>query len=114
MTSHNSQNPLDPRQSYVAAEVAGSRGRESLGRQVEHEVQGTEDLPERIVAQVPVFETPDYTTRLELFVEPNYDTEKFDVGPMPGQVVTMKNIVLERIAKELAEVTDVKVLIGNP
>jgi hypothetical protein len=64
------------------------RAKETLGKRVEAQVQGVDELPDEIDVTIPLYREIDeqQTYSLRLFIEPDLRNQVFEVGPFPGEV----------------------------
>ena len=99
--------------------ATAEHGRESLGQEVLAEVSGTEDLPEELNLQVPVYRDVGRTTVYTVKCAVEIDTVQatFCVTPLPGQLDLAQESALTAIRDELVKglsSTSVPIYAGNP
>lgn len=92
-------------------------GKESLGREVEDEVQGRTDIPERFVLLSPVFllaNSPVLPIRMGL--EINVETCQLAIRPLPDEIVKAERETHDWIHTELvaAVADETEVFYGSP
>jgi hypothetical protein len=78
-------------------------GKESLGRAVENEVQGTTQIPETFRVNVPIFANAYETHRVSVRLSLEIDTtaETFTVAPLPGELQAATIEMQRRIGADL-------------
>lgn len=95
------------------------RGKESLGRAVEMEVQSAEDIPEHFDLTMPVYANPgirnESETTVRLHVDIDIENETFWVGPVADALEIAMQAVHMRLAAILRDqLPGVQVFFGRP
>lgn len=81
-----------------------AHGKESLGRKVEQEVQGTTELPEEITASLRVYSTRgcDYVGSVPLAITVDYESEKIGLRPIGDALQAAEDAAQASIANMLS------------
>lgn len=91
-------------------------GKESLGRSVEAVVQSTDQIPEQLVFNEPLFTWNgfDSATSIKMNIEIDVEEQRFRCYPAANEVEFARNVVFRRIAETIhTEQPEVPVYIGN-
>ena len=91
--------------------------RESLGKSIEAEVQGTSDLPEDLVVSVPIYETAGerQTYSVRLLLEYDAQAQRILVTPEPGLLAELEETHQADIRSRLeAGLIEVPAYFGKP
>lgn len=92
-------------------------GKESLGRSIEAEISGAENIPEYVTMSCPVYDAPDLSQKYPVVcsVEINAMAGTFRICPLPGQLEAAIHAAQDLIHNRLLEAIDSQeVLYGAP
>ena len=93
------------------------RGRESLGKSVESQVQGTADLPEELMVTVPIYSAPGerQTYDVKLLIDYDVQAARILIEPEPDLLDELVEKHLEDIRDRLQkDLPDYQIYFGNP
>lgn len=80
-------------------------GRDSLGKSVDAVVQGTADIPEKVVLALPVYANDgmEFATEIPFSVDPQPDTATFRFNPLPDAVNIAKKNTMRWLGRQLEQ-----------
>ncbi len=94
------------------------RGKESLGREIEAEVAGAEELPTELVLSIPVYRAPGERTayQVKCAVDTSPGDERLRLVPLPGELEKAVDLAQADIHKRLTDAlgADIPVYYGTP
>lgn len=99
---------------------AVSHGGESLGRSVESAVEGTGEIPERLLVEVPIYANLGLRVRRQISLDLEVDSREatFTLAVLPDEIVTaiqkMQDQIKAMLCELIGEDDSVRIFFGSP